>query len=103
MSLYAKEFASDRLTNEIQQLDMQITSLQKEKHEGKLTDVGATYLKELTKKEFKLKEQKVLEIHENAIQTGTLMKNGKEKTYYQTRVKTLKTPPRSYSYEGIIV
>ncbi len=102
MSLYAKEFASDRLTNEIQQLDMQITSLQKEKHEGKLTDVGATYLKELTKKEFKLKEQKVLEIHENAIQTGTLMKNGKEKTYYQTRVKTLKTPPRSYSYEGLI-
>lgn len=84
MSLYAKEFASDRLTNEIQQLDMQITSLQKEKHEGKLTDVGATYLKELTKKEFKLKEQKVLEIHENAIQTRTLMKNGKEKTYYQT-------------------
>ena len=50
MSLYAKEFASDRLTNEIQQLDMQITSLQKEKHEGKITDVGATYLKELTKK-----------------------------------------------------
>ena len=54
MSLYAKEFASDRLTNEIQQLDMQITSLQKEKHEGKLTDVGATYLKELTKKSLDL-------------------------------------------------
>uniref|UniRef100_UPI00055DE200 hypothetical protein n=1 Tax=Butyrivibrio sp. NC3005 TaxID=1280685 RepID=UPI00055DE200 len=54
MSLYAKEFASDRLTNEIQQLDMQITSLQKEKHEGKITDVGATYLKELTKKTLKI-------------------------------------------------
>ena len=54
MSLYTKEFASDRLTNEIQQLDMQITSLQKEKHEGKLTDVGATYLKELTKKSLDL-------------------------------------------------
>lgn len=49
MNLYAKEFASDLLTNEIQQLDMQITSLQKEKHAGKLTDVGATYLKELAK------------------------------------------------------
>ncbi|MCR5676429.1 MAG: hypothetical protein K6G13_00145 [Agathobacter sp.] len=29
MSLYTKEFASDLLTNEIQRLDLQITSLQK--------------------------------------------------------------------------
>jgi hypothetical protein len=40
MSLYTKEFASDLLTNEIQQLHMQITSLQKEKSPKALTFKG---------------------------------------------------------------
>lgn len=90
------------LLSQINDLSVQIISLKNQQKEGMLTGVGATYLEELTKKEFKLKEKKVLEIHQNAIQTGTVTKNGKEKVYYQTRVKDLKTPPRCYSYENLI-
>lgn len=87
---------------EINMLQNQIASLKNELKEGIITDVGATYLEELTNRQFKLIEKRVLTVHTNAIQTGTITKNGKEKTYYQSRVKGMKTPPRSYSYEGLI-
>lgn len=94
--------AGDDLSIEIQQLRMQIAALKKSKDEGTLTEAGSTYLDEMTKKQFKLIEQKVLLVHDNAIQTGTLKKRGKEKTYYQTRLKNDNSVPRSYSYEGLI-
>lgn len=94
--------AGDDLSIELQQLRMQIAALKKSKDEGTLTEAGSTYLDEMTKKQFKLIEQKVLLVHDNAIQTGTLKKRGKEKTYYQTRLKNDNSVPRSYSYEGLI-
>ena len=90
------------IIDEINLLQNQIASLKKEIKEGIITDVGATYLEELTNRRFKLIEKRVLDVHTNAIQEGTITKNGKEKTYYQSRVKGMKTPPRSYSYEGLI-
>jgi hypothetical protein len=52
--------AGDDLSIEIQQLKMQIAALKKSKDEGTLTEAGSTYLDEMTKKQFKLIEQKVL-------------------------------------------
>lgn len=90
------------LIEEIKSLEIQIASLNKMKKEGTLTDVGATYLEELINKQFNLIEKRVLSVHKNKIQIGTVRKNGKEKTYYQSCVKGFKNPPRSYSYEGLI-
>lgn len=95
-------YISDEITLQIQQIQLQIISLKCQEKEGTITSAGAAFLDELTKKEFKLKEQKVLEVHTNAIQSGTLIKNGKKKTYYQTRVKSLKNPPRCSTYEALI-
>lgn len=90
------------IVREINDLEKQIASLNNMRKEGTLTDVGATFLEELTNRQFKLIEKRVLSVHKNAIQTGTIKKNGKEKTYYQSRVKGMKSSPRSYSYEGLI-
>lgn len=102
MNSNSMNYISDEITLQIQQIQLQIISLKCQEKEGTITSAGAAFLDELTKKEFKLKEQKVLEVHTNAIQSGTLIKNGKEKTYYQTRVKSLKNPPRCSTYEALI-
>ena len=79
MNSNSMNYISDEITLQIQQIQLQIISLKCQEKEGTITSAGAAFLDELTKKEFKLKEQKVLEVHTNAIQSGTLIKNGKEK------------------------
>lgn len=97
--------SGSRLNNIIEQLksiNTQLTLLQNSETSGTITGAGATFKKELNKQRFELMKESVLLVHTNAIQTGTIVKNGKEKVYYQTRVKGLKTPPRCYSYESLI-
>ena len=86
----------------ISELSAQLATLQNQEESGMLSVAGATYKKELKKQRFKLIEEAVFSVHFNAIQTGTVKKGASEKTYYQTRVKGLKTPPRCYSYERLI-
>ena len=72
MNSNSMNYISDEITLQIQQIQLQIISLKCQEKEGTITSAGAAFLDELTKKEFKLKEQKVLEVHTNAIQSGTL-------------------------------
>lgn len=92
----------DTIIQQVEELEQQISLLNKQEESGMLGAAGATYKEELMKNRFKLMEKAVLSVHVNAIQTGTVSKNGKSKTYYQTRIQGLKSPPRSYSYENLI-
>lgn len=57
-------------------------------------------IQELTKREFKLKERKVLLVHEYAISEVTIKKHGKPVKCYQTRLGGKR--PRYNNYEDLI-
>lgn len=102
MSIPESDTTTSYLQKQILELDLQIASLSKQTADGTISTVGTAYYKEMQKNRFNLIEELVLSVHTNTIQTGTITKNGKPKTYYQTRVKGLKSPPRCYSYENLI-
>ncbi len=98
-----KQISITDIQEQILELSRQISSLEKQTVNGTISSAGTAYYEVMQKERFKLIEELVLSVHTNAIQNGTITKNGKEKVYYQTRVRGLKTPPRCYSYEKLII
>ena len=90
--------ASD-IFNEIRDLHFQRNHLLDLKKQGIVNGVDVV-IQELTKKELKLKEQKVLEVHTYAITETTVKKRGQEVKRWQTRCGD--TRPRCSTYEALI-
>ena len=85
--------------SEINDIRVQINRLNEMQKKGILKEVGAV-IQELTKKELKLKEAKVLSIHKNNITEVTVKKKGKDVTRWQTQCG--ESRPRCSSYEALI-
>lgn len=90
--------ASD-IFNEIRDLHFQRNRLLDLKKQGIVNGVDVV-IQELTKKELKLKEQKVLEVHTYAITETIVKKRGQEVKRWQTRCGN--TRPRCSTYEALI-
>lgn len=86
----------------IKKLEKAITDLIDTDKSSIIKVVDTTQINNMSKRIFKEKEELVLESLSNQIQHGTVIKNGKEKEYYQVRIPELNKVPRSYSYEGLI-
>ena len=80
-------FTESNIFNEIRDLEAQRLNLMNMKKKGIINGVDVV-IQELTKKEFKLKEQKVLEVHSYAITQTSITKNGKQVPRWQTPAKT---------------
>ncbi|MCR4616556.1 MAG: tyrosine-type recombinase/integrase [Lachnospiraceae bacterium] len=85
--------------SEINDLAVQKDRLIEMRKKGIIEGVDVV-IQELTKKELKLKETKVLSVHKNAITKVTVKKQGKTITKWQTRCE--KARPRCSSYEALI-
>ena len=85
--------------SEINEIRVQINRLKEMQKKGILKGVDVV-IQELTKKELKLKEAKVLSVHKYAITEITVKKNGKDVTRWQTQCG--ETRPRCSSYEALI-
>ena len=90
--------ASD-IFNEIRDLHFQRNRLLDLKKQGIVNGVDVV-IQELTKKELKLKEQKVLEVHTYAITETTVKKRGQDVKRWQTKCGD--TRPRCSTYEALI-
>lgn len=85
--------------NEIRNIQSQINHLLEMQKKGIVESVDVV-IQELTKKEFKLKEQEVLKVHTNAITEIKVLKRGQEVRRWQTKCKDIR--PRCSSYESLI-
>jgi len=85
--------------NEIRNIEAQILNLKELKKKGMVESVDVV-IQELTKKEFKLKEEKVLSVHSYAITQVSVLKNGKSVPRWQTTCGDKR--PRCSSYEALI-
>ena len=92
-------FTESNIFNEIRDLEVQRLNLMNMKKKGIINGVDVV-IQELTKKEFKLKEQKVLEVHSYAITQTSITKNGKQVPRWQTTCGDKR--PRCSSYESLI-
>ena len=92
-------FTESNIFNEIRDLEVQRLNLMNMKKKGIINGVDVV-IQELTKKEFKLKEQKVLEVHSYAITQTSITKNSKQVPRWQTTCGDKR--PRCSSYESLI-
>lgn len=92
-------FAKSDIFNEIKDLEFQRLHLIEMKKQGIVNGVDVV-IQELSKREFKLKEQKVLSVHANAISEISIAKNGVMVKRWQTRCNDKR--PRCSSYEALI-
>lgn len=85
--------------NEIRNIQTEILNLMDLKNKGMVESVDVV-IHELAKKEFSLKEKKVLEVHSYAITQTSIMKNGKSVPKWQTNCGDKR--PRCSTYEALI-
>ena len=85
--------------NLIRDVEVEIDRLMSMQKNGIINGVDAV-IDDLRKKEFQLKEQKVLNVHTHTISEVTIEKNGKMVTRWQTRCGD--TRPRCASYNALI-
>ncbi len=83
----------------VQDIGLEIDRLKLMQKDGNIDGVDIV-IAELRKKEYKLKEQKVLSVHANAITEISIKKRGKEVSCWQTRCNGNR--PRCFSYEALI-
>ena len=102
--MYRKGVMSETISSEvwrcISETEEQIFYLQRLGAAGTIDGVD-TAIAELMKKEFKIKEEKVLEVHTYKITETTVEKHGKRIPCWQTRLAD-GSRPRCYSYEKFI-
>lgn len=87
------------ILNEIRDIESERLHLINLQKQGIVKEVDVV-IQELTKREFKLKERKVLLVHDYAISEVTIKKHGKSVKCYQTRLEDKR--PRYNSYEDLI-
>lgn len=91
--------AASDIFSEVRELEFQRKHLLDLKKRGIVNGVDVV-IEELAKKEFKLKEKKVLQVHKNTITELTIKHRGKDVTRYQTVCGDKR--PRCSTYEGLI-
>lgn len=92
-------FVESNIFNEIREIEVQKNNLMNLRDKGIINGVDVV-IQELTKKEFKLKEEKVLKVHPYTITQTSILKNGKQVIRWQTVCGDKR--PRCATYESLI-
>ncbi len=92
-------FVESNIFSEIREIEVQKNNLMNLRDKGIIDGVDVV-IQELTKKEFKLKEQQVLKVHPYTITQTSITKDGKQVTRWQTVCGDKR--PRCATYESLI-